>query len=73
MTAEVQHYQRTEIRCEAGSIVQKPKKCGSTLVVIAVVKKRMPVDYRVLPILFNSNSKKNHFGGSDSGQEINVS
>ena len=37
---------------------------------MAVVKKRMPIDYRVQPILFNANGKKIHFGGSDSGQEI---
>ena len=58
MTAEVQHYQRTEIRCEAGSIVQKPKKCGDILGMMAVIKKRFPVDYRVQPILFNANGKK---------------
>ena len=40
---------------------------------MAVVNKRRPVDYKVLPILFNANREKMHFGGSDSGPEINVS
>ena len=57
--AEVQHiYQKTGILCEAGSIVRRLKKCGDTLVVMAVVKKRMPVDYREQPVLLNANRKK---------------
>ena len=40
---------------------------------MAVVNKRRPVDYRVQSILFNAYREKMHFGGSDSGQEINVS
>ena len=41
--------------------MRRPKKCGYTLVVIGVVKKRMPVDYREQPILFNANRKKCSF------------
>ena len=73
MTAEVQHnYQRTVIRREAGSIVQRPKKCDDTLGVMPVVKRRMSVDYRKQPILFNANAKKIYFSGSDRGQEKNI-